>query len=665
MAFSGHAFAEHAFSTSSTLGRALMYARLNVMRLGASRLDYYQPIVRIEINGVWMDGTATKRARVDGLSVRDYLDGTPNTATVRVTGFTPTRGHEIKIGLGNTVDPAQLVFAGHILSTAQVYEVDNPANVAWDLSCISYEWLLNRRKVNARYLSESATDIILDAAARFAPNLDVSGVEADLPDIDEIQFTDEDFTQFLDRVMRRIGGYWKQGEDGVLYAFLTESESVHPLTEPNVGRWGGLTVSSDDSQRRTRVVVVGGGSTSSVAVSAGETVLPVEDDTWYDPAGGIVKVGQQRVTYTGTSEGNGGSEVAVAPVADATNMQVVLGSGTSLAVGLTVRYKVTFTTASGETLAGPATAATVTTTSGFQTVGVGSTPDPTVGIPIGPSGVTGRKLYRQHNLTGPYGLVITIANNTATGSLDTNPTLGAAEPSADTSGLGAFFIERGATSLPVLDTSPFSASGGLITVGGQVISYTGRSVASGTGDLTGIPASGTGSITVRIPSGTSVLPRPQLTGIPASGEGAILYDIPQGEAVNIVVVEDDLAAQAAMQLALGSSDPEDGIFEEVITDQRLSSVGAHERAQARLTEVKDPLVEVRYVTKDQTTRAGRSVTITVGPPTNVSGTFKIQTVTLDGFDPLGLTFPLRTVEASSRRLSFDTLLRVIRQQATV
>jgi hypothetical protein len=658
MAFAPHAFTETAFLVSSTLGKAHMVARLGLMRLGASRLGYYQPIPRVHINAV----NRTGNVRVSGLRVTDYLDGQPNTATFRVSGFTPTRGHEVKIGLGNTVDPDQLVFAGHILNTTQVWDTDDMQHVAWDVQCISYEWLLNRLKVNGKFLSESATTIILSIMADYTSGFDVSGVENDLPQIDEIQFTDEDVTQAFDRIMRRVGGSWKVSDAKVLHAFLTVTEAVHPITDADVIGMQRPSITVDDSQRRNRIILEGGGSNTSIPVTAGSTVLSVDDTQWYGVSGGYVKVGQQRIAYGGVSSTSSGSEASSTPLADATNMLVVGAVGGALAVGLTARYKVTFTTSAGETLAGPPSVA-VTLAAGQGQFSVGSTPTPAIGIPTGPSGVTGRKLYRQDNLTGAYRSVQTIANNTTTAVLDANTAPGAAEPAGDTSALGPLFVEARSTSLPVLDTAPFDPTGGLLTVGSQIVSFTGRSVASGAGSLTGIPSSGFGSLAVRIQAGTPVLPTPQLTGIPASGEGAILYDIPQGEPVNILVIADDTDAQLEMATALGSADPEDGVFEEVLKDNRLSIVGATERAEARLTEVKDPHREVRYLTFDQTTRSGKSVTFSLGDPVNLSGTFKIQSVTIENFDPAGRTFPIRTVEASSRRLSFEAILRMIQQQA--
>jgi hypothetical protein len=184
-------------------------------------------------------------------------------------------------------------------------------------------------------------------------------------------------------------------------------------------------------------------------------------------------------------------------------------------------------------------------------------------------------------------------------------------------------------------------------------------VASGEGDLTGIPASGTGSLAAPVPYDTAAVNAPFLHGIPASGDGSVRYAMPRGEAVNVIATVNDATAQTAMAGYVGG----DGIHEEFISDQRMSYTEALARANAKLAELKDPIVTMEYRTKDQATRSGRSVTFTLGAPTSISGTFKIQSVTLTGFDPLNRYWPDRDVVASSRRESFEALVRIMKKQA--
>src|SRR3990167_4189916 len=249
--------------TGSTKGK--MVARLNHMRLGATRLDYYLPTFVITINGT--DRRAT--TRLAGISIRDLLDGTPNTATLRVSGFTPVKGHEIKMALGQA-DTAHYIFAGHILTTTQVYEGIQSA-VAWDLECISYEWLLNRRTVTKRYTSSSASTIEADLISSYTSGFTSVNVVSGLATVDEITFTNEDVPTCLDRLAKRIGGYWYIDYAKDLHVFLTEAEVAGPIADADVHGARGVVVSTDLSQVATRVLVEAGGSNASENVAVSQT----------------------------------------------------------------------------------------------------------------------------------------------------------------------------------------------------------------------------------------------------------------------------------------------------------------------------------------------------------------------------------------------------------
>src|SRR5688572_7392555 len=204
------------------------YARLGVGRLGAMRLGHYQPIFKLTINGV----DRRSVTRVADFTIRDFLDGQPNILTMRVAGLTPTKGHEVKVGLGS-LDAAQLIFAGHIQTMAQVYE-GVAANVAFDLTCISYEWLLNRRKVTKKYTSQTATAIAQDLISSFTSGFTSVNVVSGLATLDEFTCTNEDVTDALDRLAKRIGGYWYIDTARDLHFFTAAEAAVHSLTDSDV-----------------------------------------------------------------------------------------------------------------------------------------------------------------------------------------------------------------------------------------------------------------------------------------------------------------------------------------------------------------------------------------------------------------------------------------------
>jgi hypothetical protein len=745
------------------------YARLGKARLGAFRLNYYQPWVKVTVNGA----TVTTSTRIEGVAITDTLNHEPNTLQVRFSGFVPVTGQEVKLYLGDT-DLAHTLFAGHILSVQQGYE-EIVSNVVYDCSCIDYTWLLNKTKVSKRYTSESATDIVTDLIETFSSGFTTVNVVAGLDTIDEITFTNEDLTDAISRVMTRIGGYWYVDYAKDIHAFLTEAETAGDITTAAPRSAVDVAESVDLSQIATRVWSRGGGSVASTDVDAGMPILPVEDGAWYNSSGGYVQCGPQRLTYTSksTQDGEGCvtsgtpgsapnppspvfsyvagnltvgtfqykvlfvnaagdsdlSTAASVSVLDVEQPHLAGGggfflapsSGGSLTASSRYLYSMTFGTAAGETAAATvdigtaiiflqagetkvtitsipvSTDARVTKRKLYRTVSNGSTHkllatindnttttyvdttgdgglgadipsvstagtgQTTVGIPLGPTGTTGRKLYRTAVNASTFKLQSTTSDNT-TLSVTDNTADGSLGAAATGSTLGA---SPGDTSLRVTDLSKFP-SAGWARVDSQLVYYTGRSATSGEGTLTGVPASGAGAIVSTISAGTAVVVEPHLIGIPTSGVGAIAFNIAASDPVNVVTLSDDATAQTALAGFIGGGD--DGIREAFISDERLSEAEAQSRGDAKLAELKDPLVTYSFHSRDQTLQSGRTVTLTIDSP-DISGTAKIQRVTITqiGVDGGATTtahiFPMRQVEASSRRFSFEDFLRQIKGAA--
>jgi hypothetical protein len=280
------------------------------------------------------------------------------------------------------------------------------------------------------------------------------------------------------------------------------------------------------------------------------------------------------------------------------------------------------------------------------------------GIAVGPSGTTARKLYRTTVGGAQLKLLATLADNTTTAYTDTlaDASLGANAPASDTSGLQmpSGTVPAGSTTLRVAGTSAFLAGGGYAVIGNgeQVIRYTG--VAGGA--LTGIPASGAGSITASVAYNSTVTAAPMLTGIPASGAGAILYPIKEGDDVNLLVQVDDAQAQADLAALLGGS----GVKESYIQDRRLGFTEATARGKALLASRRTVLLTLAYSVRDPNTRSGRTVHVDLPAPFLLTVDLKIQDVTIGPFWPTPGLAPLMKVTASSNFYSLADLLRVAR-----
>lgn len=248
--------------------------------------------------------------------------------------------------------------------------------------------------------------------------------------------------------------------------------------------------------------------------------------------------------------------------------------------------------------------------------------------------------------------VVSISGSTAT----CDKTLGTLSSTGGIGALGgappATFVSAGSTTLPLASAAAFSA--GWAIAGSQVIKYTG--VSGNT--LTGIPASGSGSIGATIPYNTIVVAAAALTGIPASGVGSILYAIKRGDPVNLRVVIDDLTAQVAVT-ALMSPTVDDGIIEgTVIQEGTISETEARAQGTAQLALRSAIDVAITYTTRDKNTHASRTIGASLAAPTSVSGSFKLQSVTIDGFTP-GL-WPTHHAHGANKRFTLEDLLRIAR-----
>jgi IPT/TIG domain len=322
----------------------------------------------------------------------------------------------------------------------------------------------------------------------------------------------------------------------------------------------------------------------------------------------------------------------------------VNGSALKLVTTLANNSATTYTDATPDASLGAAPPASGTAVLALAVVG---------GIATGTAGlVTSRKVYRTKVNGSALFLLATIANNSATAiAADSTPdtALTVAAPTTDGSGLvsgSGGQVNAGATSIPVASTAPFAPEG-WAEVGTQLIRYHGVTSSA----LTGIPPSGVGSLGVSIQFDAPITVAPQIIGIPASGPGAIVLPILLGDPVNLLVVADDLNAQAALAALVGGT----GVVEGFEQDNRISYDEALARALARLDLKSTVQITLRYRCRDPRSRSGVLVAADL-PSFALAGSFEIQDVTIGSF--LGTEeLPMYDVTASSDRMTFEDFLR--------
>jgi hypothetical protein len=265
-------------------------------------------------------------------------------------------------------------------------------------------------------------------------------------------------------------------------------------------------------------------------------------------------------------------------------------------------------------------------------------------IPIGTAPTATRKIWRTKNGGSDFFFLDQIPDNVTTTYSDnrTDDELGSLAPTIST-----IEAQAGDTSLSVQLLENFLAGGGWVLVQGQYLRYTGRSGSSGQGQLTGIPASGTGAILADIPGGSSILPAGFVAGVPGSGAGSVVTALAAGDPVNLLVQRDDAASQAAY-----------GVRELYVQDRRLGETEANNRGDATLVLQDAPRVRGALTTTDPNVRAGKNLTINLY---GINETRRIQSVDITvGAKP----HPLRRVTVSSRtEHDLYAELRAIREQA--
>jgi hypothetical protein len=187
----------------------------------------------------------------------------------------------------------------------------------------------------------------------------------------------------------------------------------------------------------------------------------------------------------------------------------------------------------------------------------------------------------------------------------------------------------GATSLAIDDTRLFASAGGYALVGGNQITYTGKSTTEGPGSLTGIPSAGTGSV---------------------------LTSVAQGESVRVLAIQQSATSAAAMIAQVGTGD---GYIEHTIEDGSLGDSAANQTASGDLLLNQTYDKRIAFRTRDLFMRSGKLVSVDqTNTKTNqhLTGSYKVQRVVISDIELSRTRYPVRTVEAGANRQNLFIIL---------
>lgn len=311
--------------------KAPLYSLSGLARSGATRAGYFPPLAAFAIGG---DTVPAAQVMHGSVRIVDELDAVPNTASLRVRGsaaYQPAQGQEIVIGLGNI---SNKLFAGHILAVTEERPRRDMKRPVYDLSCVDYTWQFDWQRVGAlRWESTSVTTIISQMVAATCPGFSVTRVEASLASVTFQSNHHERPSEFMNRLMKMIGGYWYVDYDRNVHAFVTPETDNLPteLSNSNPHFWR-FRYHLDVSQVRTRVKVTGGSSTTTATVAVGATTMPVDDTRLFASSGGRALVGANEITYTGKSVSQGPGNLTGVPASGAGSVAFAIAQGETVRV---------------------------------------------------------------------------------------------------------------------------------------------------------------------------------------------------------------------------------------------------------------------------------------------------------------------------------------------
>ena len=294
------------------------------------------------------------RVRYNSVTIHDVINDTPNTAGLTIDAATPPKINQ-RLTIKINANAPRLLFAGPLQTVCLTYEGRGPDNhVVYPCQAIDDTPLANRKLPYGAWTNVSATTIAQYLVATFCgADFSAAAVQAGLPAVSVNFDASEGMDGCLRQLAKLIGGYF-YWENRVLHLFTDGEPGDTPdpidadhrfLNDPPIA------VSTDTSQVRTRVYGKGYAEEVIGDVAANETIVPISNAVMFNGAGGQAVTETQRLKYTGTDAGGGGSLVGPG-IGPAAGVFVTPIDGSGVTPGVHY-YGVTFQTAAGESLLSP------------------------------------------------------------------------------------------------------------------------------------------------------------------------------------------------------------------------------------------------------------------------------------------------------------------------
>jgi len=169
--------------------------------------------------------------RSPGVSIRESLGHSPNTATFVIDGASalPTPGEVVEIV--DSKDSNRLLFSGHATTISESYE-GRPDQLAFQVNAVDYTAKLNRKLPIGAYVDVSATEVVRDLVTRFAPGFTTAHVQTGLITITISFDGSKDFTTCLSEVCAMARAKWKVDYVKDIHVFTALATIAKPVVPP-------------------------------------------------------------------------------------------------------------------------------------------------------------------------------------------------------------------------------------------------------------------------------------------------------------------------------------------------------------------------------------------------------------------------------------------------
>ena len=144
--------------------------------------------------------------RQPSITINSSLNGGVNTARFVVDGqgVPPIGGEKVIF-----TDEDELIFAGTVQGVDQMIEL-SPENWAWPVHAVDHSAQFNRLRPFGVYHNTSATTVVKEWVARYAPGFTTEFVRTNLPRISITADGEQDFATLMNMICEKIGaGHWR------------------------------------------------------------------------------------------------------------------------------------------------------------------------------------------------------------------------------------------------------------------------------------------------------------------------------------------------------------------------------------------------------------------------------------------------------------------------